>query len=176
MKKTKILIVEDEWIIGSDLKDNIENMGYEVMDVIPSGEEAVEFVRNNKNNKPDIMLIDVMLQGEMDGIVTAEKIHTSCEIPVIYLTSHSDADTLNRAKLTGPFGYLVKPIKIREAHIMIEMALAKHESERKLKEKEEWFSTTLASIGDAVIATDIKGVVTFVSSNCSQRKFNVNML
>lgn len=160
MGKTKILIVEDEWVIGNDLKDSLENIGYDVVEVLPSGEEAIQYMQNNK---PDIVLMDIILQGDMNGIVAADKIQTCYKVPVIYLTAHSNTDTLDRAKLTNPFGYLVKPIKIREAHIIIEMAIAKHESERKLKESEEWFSTTLASIGDAVITTDTKGFVTFLN-------------
>lgn len=160
MKKTKILIVEDEWIIGNDLKDNLEMVDYEVTNVVAAGEQAIQ---NVKENKPDIVLMDIMLQGDMDGIETADKMQKFEKIPVIFLTAHSDNDTLNRAKMATPFGYLVKPVRIREAQIVIEMAISKHESDRRLIESEEWFSTTLSSIADGVITTDTNGLVTFLN-------------
>ncbi len=161
MKKSKILIVEDEWIIGNDLKDNLETVGYEVVGIATSGEDAIQSV---EENKPDIVLMDIMLHGKMDGIAAADKIQKKGKTPVIFLTAHSDTDTLNKAKTTAPFGYLIKPVRIREAQIVIEMSISKHEAERKLKESEEWFSTTLSSIGDAVITTDINGKITFLNS------------
>ncbi|MGR3178604.1 MAG: response regulator [Candidatus Anammoxibacter sp.] len=160
MEKIKILIVEDEWIIASDIKDSLEKLGYDIPKIVSTGEEAIQYVNECK---PDLVIMDIMLQGKMDGIEAAGKIQLFYSVPIIYLTAHSDKDTLERAKITDPFGYIIKPLKIREAHILIEMAIHKHEAERKLKESEEWFSTTLASIGDAVIATDTKGIVTFLN-------------
>jgi two-component system, cell cycle sensor histidine kinase and response regulator CckA len=91
-------------------------------------------------------------------------VSASFDIPIIYLTAYADEDTLQRAKITEPYGYIVKPFKERELHITIDMALYKHEMEKKLKESEKWLATTLRSIGDAVIATDRQGLVTFMNA------------
>lgn len=108
--------------------------------------------------------MDIMLPGEIDGVMAAEKIKARFGIPIIYLTAFADEDTLQRAKITEPYGYIIKPFKERELHIMIDVALYKHKMERKLKETEKWLATTLMSIGDAVIATDKKGLITFMNA------------
>lgn len=160
MEKTKILIVEDEWITASDIKDSLEKLGYDIVKIVATGEEAVQFV---KEYRPDLVLMDIVLHGKMDGIEAAGKIQSDFNVPVMYLTAYSDNETLKRAKITDPFGYIIKPIRIREAYILIEMAINKSKTEKKLRESEAWFSTTLASIGDAVIATDTKGMITFIN-------------
>ena len=99
----------------------------------------------------------------MDGIEAAEVIRRECDVPVIYLTAHSDAATLERAKLTEPFGYILKPFEERELATAIEMALYKHQADRKLRQQREWLRVTLTSIGDAVIATDADGRITFLN-------------
>ena len=98
--------------------------------------------------------MDIMLHGVMDGVTAAEKIKSRFGIPVIYLTAYTDEVTLQRAKTTEPYGYLVKPFREKELNITIDMALYKRKMEKKLKESEKWLATTLRSIGDAVIATD----------------------
>jgi PAS domain S-box-containing protein len=107
--------------------------------------------------------MDIVLIGEIDGIEAAEQIRSRYDIPVIYVTAYADEEILKRAKLTEPFGYIIKPFEDRELRGAIEMALYKHHTERKLRESEEWLSTTLKSIGDAVIATDRNGLVTFMN-------------
>jgi PAS domain S-box-containing protein len=156
MKKAKILVVEDEGIIAEDLKRNLINMGYEVPSVVSSGEEAI---KKAIAFSPDIVLMDIVLQGAIDGIEAAGKISSCCNIPVIYLTAYGDKKTLERAKITEPFGYIIKPFEERELHSIIEISLYKHSMERKLQEREEWLSTTLRSIDSAVITTDTKGCV-----------------
>lgn len=160
MSKTKILIVEDESIVAMDIKHRAEGLGYQVTDVTPSGEEALELVRKNR---PDVILMDIVLKGKIDGIEAAQRIHDDYDIPVLYLTAYSDEETLKRAKITEPFGYIIKPFEDRELHSSIEIAIYKHEMERKLKESEKWLSTTLESIGDAVIATDKEGNIIFMN-------------
>lgn len=164
MVKSRILIVEDEWLIGADMQNSLEKMGYDVIAVVTTGEEALKEV---KLSKPDLVLMDIILKGKMDGIKTAGKIRSRFDVPVIYVTAHSDKETLNQAKITEPYGYITKPLNMREVSIVIEMALYKHRADRKLKESEEWFSTTLQSIGDAVIAVDTKGTVLFMNP-CAQ--------
>ncbi|MDO5836865.1 MAG: methanogen output domain 1-containing protein [Methanobacterium sp.] len=160
MSEVKILIVEDESIVAMDIKHRAEGLGYEVTAITPSGEEALEHVAGTR---PDLVLMDIVLKGEMDGIEAAQKIRDSYDIPVVYLTAYSDERTLKRAKITEPFGYIIKPFEDRELHSAVEVALYKHQMESKLKESEKWLSTTLESIGDAVIATDKNGKVKFMN-------------
>ncbi|SNQ60113.1 PAS domain S-box protein [Candidatus Methanoperedens nitratireducens] len=113
---------------------------------------------------PDLVLMDIVLQGKMDGVETARQISSSFNTPVIYLTAHSDKATLEKAKITEPFGYIIKPFREKELKMAIEIALFKHEAENKLKESKEWLSTILGSISDAVIATDPEGYVKFMNA------------
>ena len=107
--------------------------------------------------------MDIVLKGDMDGVEAAEQIRARFNIPIIYLTAYSDDKTLERAKITEPFGYIIKPFEEREFNSTIEIALYKHKMESKLRESEEWLATTLRSIGDAVISTDREGFVTFIN-------------
>jgi len=160
MSKTEILVVEDESIVAMDIKTRLEGLGYIVTAIATTGEDSIQEVTRNP---PDLVLMDIVLKGEMDGIDAAQVIRDNFNIPVLYVTAYSDEKTLERAKITGPFGYIIKPFEDRELHSAIEVALYKHKMDTKLKESEEWLSTMLRSIGDAVIATDKKGHVTFMN-------------
>jgi PAS domain S-box-containing protein len=160
MSPVKILVVEDESIVAMDIKHRLENMNYHVPAIISSGEEAVE---KAAETLPDLILMDIVLRGDMDGIQAAQIIKDNYNIPVVYLTAYSDEKTLKRAKITGPFGYIIKPFEDRELHSAIEVALYKHEMESKLRSSEKWLSTTLESIGEAVITTDENGYITFMN-------------
>src|SRR5688572_7831233 len=107
--------------------------------------------------------MDIRLGGAMDGIAAAQHIRKQHNLPVIYVTAFADADTVNRAKVTEPFGYLLKPFEERELLTAIDMALYKHRMQKRLEDSERWLSATLRSIGDAVIATDPKGAITFMN-------------
>jgi len=128
MGSSRVLIVEDEHIVGEDLKRTLEGFGYEVPGVVSTGEEAF---RGCCDLRPDAILMDIMLQGELDGIETAERIRSSLDIPIIFLTAYSDASFLERAMLTSPFGFLIKPISGEELRSTIETALHRHRIERK---------------------------------------------
>ena len=158
MSKTTVLIVEDEAIIAADLANRLRGLDYEVLGISASGEGAVALANARR---PDLVLMDIRLVGPMDGVTAAEAIRQQCDLPVVYLTAHSDRATLQRAKLTEPFGYILKPFEERELETHIEMALYKHRADRTLREQREWLRITLTSIGDAVIATDPAGRVTF---------------
>ncbi|HBL22966.1 MAG TPA: hypothetical protein DDZ40_02495 [Deltaproteobacteria bacterium] len=160
MSGARILVVEDEAIEALDIERRLTASGYTVIDSVSTGEEAV---RRVEETGPDLVLMDISLHGEMDGVSAAGMIRTQFDIPVVYLTAYADEPTLQRAKLTEPHGYIVKPFKERELYIAIDMALYKHKLERKLKENEKWLATTLRSIGDAVIATDNAGQITFMN-------------
>ncbi|MCE5336232.1 MAG: response regulator [Desulfobacteraceae bacterium] len=158
---SKILIVEDEGIEALDIQHRLTTLGYPSPEVVLSGEEALERI---ESIRPDLVLMDIMLQGRIDGIAAAEQIRAGFDIPVVYLTAYADDDTLRRAKITEPFGYLIKPFKERELHVTIDVALYKHKMEKKLRENEKWLATTLKSIGDAVVATDKDGRITFMNA------------
>jgi len=160
MEKIRILIVEDEGLIARDIENMVINAGYEVCGVAFSGEESIALA---DQTQPDLILMDIILRGEMDGVEAAEKIRERCNIPVIYLTAHTDENTLQRAKLTEPLGYTLKPVEQKELMTVVEMALYKHQMELKLKEREEWLGTILKSIGEGVIATDRLGNITFMN-------------
>ncbi|MCK5572933.1 MAG: PAS domain S-box protein, partial [Bacteroidetes bacterium] len=160
MPEARILVVEDERIVASDLQIKLENAGYSVFPPVYSGEEAVQAV---EELHPGLVLMDITLKGEMDGIQAAEEIRSRFGIPVVYLTSHSDKNTLQRAKATEPFGFILKPFDERELFATLEMALYRHATESKIRENEQWLSTTLRSIADGVITTDEHGVITFMN-------------
>jgi PAS domain S-box-containing protein len=159
-KKTTILVVEDELIIAKGIEKRLKALGYNVAGIVPSGEEAVEVA---VREVPDLVLMDICLQGGMDGVTAAEKISAAVDIPVVYLTAYADPDSLGRAKLTEPFGYIVKPFQDITLRSTIEMALYKHRMESKLRRSRQWLATILRSIGDAVIATDSTGSITFMN-------------
>ena len=160
MAKARILVVEDSRIIALELKDRLKNLGYTLEAVVSSGEEAVE---EATRIRPDLVLMDIKLKGEMDGVEATTAIRADLDIPVVYLTAYADEDTLRRAKITEPYGYILKPFEERELHTAIEMALYKHKAEKRLRESERWLATTLTSIGDGVIATDEGGWVVFMN-------------
>ncbi|MCK9150957.1 histidine kinase dimerization/phosphoacceptor domain -containing protein [Methanobacterium alcaliphilum] len=127
MANEKILIVEDEELVAQDIKVILEDLGYEVPAITPSAEEALEKI---EESCPDSVLMDIMLEGEMDGIEAAQKISERYDIPVVYLTAYSNQEILQRAKKTEPYGYILKPFQERDLQINIEMALYKHEAKK----------------------------------------------
>lgn len=160
MVKVKILIVEDNRIVAEDIKNNLQELGYIVSGIATSGEKAIEFVQLEH---PDIAIMDIRLGKGMNGIEAATQFNEIYKIPVIYLTAHADEKTLAKAKLTEPYGYLVKPFEVEELKSAIEIAVYKHQVERKVRENRQWLQTTLTSIGDGVIATDVAGCVKFMN-------------
>ena len=160
MVNARLLVVEDESIVAKDIQHRLRNLGYEVPAIVAYGEKAIE---KAEELQPDLVLMDIFLKGEMDGIQAAEEIRRQYDIPVIFLTAFADPNTLQRAKITEPFGYILKPFEERELLTAIEMALYKHKMERRHKESERWLSVTLKSIGDAIITTDMAGKITFMN-------------
>ncbi|AUB39253.1 CheY chemotaxis protein or a CheY-like REC [Nostoc flagelliforme CCNUN1] len=160
MNPVNILVVEDEIIVAMDIQNRLRKFGYTVMGLADSGEEAI---KKAADNSLDLVLMDIHLKGKMDGVEAAQIIHNIFKIPVIYLTANGDESTLNRAKETEPFGYILKPFKEKELKFTIEITLSKHRTEKKLKQNEQWLTTVLKSIGDAVITSDASGTVTFMN-------------
>lgn len=133
MEKPAIFIVEDEAIVANDIKETLKVLGYDVKGIAKSGEIALEKV---KELRPNLVLMDIHLATAMDGVETAGKIHILYDIPVIYLTAYADKALLDRAKVTEPYGYVIKPYDERELHSVIEMALYKHRIEHEIKKRD----------------------------------------
>ncbi len=152
-KKIQILVVEDERIIALNLKENLESLGYVVVGIAASGEKAVE---KATEFHPDLVLMDIRLQGNMDGIEAAQQIWDNFSIPVIYVTGHSDKSTLERAKVTAPFGYILKPVKEQELQVSIETALQRYE-------REQLLSAILKGMGDGVMVVNPQGHIQFLN-------------
>jgi PAS domain S-box-containing protein len=155
-----ILIVEDERIVAQDLQETLGEMGYDAYAVASSCDEAMARARERK---PDVVLMDIRIKGPIDGIDTAEMLRAAFSVPVVYLTSHADEATLERAKLTEPYGYLVKPVKSSELRSVVEVSVHRHAADRMVRERERWFFTTLRSIADAVITVDPQGNISFMN-------------
>lgn len=130
MKNTRILVVEDDPTASFLLTNQLKKLGYSVTAAVTSGEDAI---KEAENNPPNLVLMDILLEGEMDGVEAADKIRAQFNIPVVYLTAYSDEKLLQRAKITEPFAYIIKPFKERELHSNIEMALYRHKVEAELK-------------------------------------------
>jgi PAS domain S-box-containing protein len=160
MAHERILIVEDENVGAMLIHQTLQQLGYEPIGPVASGKDAIT---SALTLRPDVILMDILLEGPMDGIQAAETIRAKYLCPVIYVTADSDQSTLDRAKVTEPLGYILKPINEREVHAAIEMALYRHRMEEQLRESREWFMTALRGIDEAIIALDIRGVISFIN-------------
>jgi PAS domain S-box-containing protein len=160
MTPARILVVEDDRVVARDIQHQLTRIGHIVVGVTPLGEDAVRLALESH---PDLVLMDIRLEGDLDGIDAAQQIRNRCQVPVIFLTAYADDETLQRARVTEQFGYLLKPFEDSQLRTVIEMALYKHTAERKLRESERRYAVTLESIGDAVIATDNQSRVTFLN-------------
>ena len=164
MAEERILVVEDEHIVALDIKMHLERYGYEVPAMYASGEEALV---NVEQLQPVLVLMDIKLSGRLDGVETAEEIKRRHNIPVILLTAYADETTIHRAKVTQPFGYIIKPFEERELRTAIVMALYRHRMEEELRRREELFSTTLNSLGEGVVVIGNDNTVGFVNSEAA---------
>jgi len=154
MSKNNILVVEDEAIVSKDIQQSFKKLGYNIVGSADTGAKAIELAGEQK---PDLVPMDIMLKGDMSGIEAADNIKQNYNIPVIYLTAYADENTLSKAKVTEPYGYIIKPFKEIDLHTSIEMALYKHSKEREvIKERDFLYSL--------VESKDDEGVV-FVKSN-----------
>lgn len=160
MRRARILIVEDENLVARDLYNMVRTMGYEVTTVAQNGDEVLKSIQEKR---PDLALMDIVLKGNMDGISIASVLWEEHGIPVVYITSFADDLTFERAKLTEPFGYLIKPFEERELELTIETALYKAKMQLLLKEKEQWLSTILRSIDDGIVVINSEGRISFIN-------------
>jgi two-component system, sensor histidine kinase and response regulator len=155
-----ILVVEDENVVAIELVSSLEKLGYPIAGIATTGEEAVALTAAKE---PGLVLMDIHLRGRMDGIQAAQQIQEKLFIPVVYLAGHSDEPTLSRARVTQPFGYVLKPFEDREIEVAIQIAIFRHQMERALRENEKRLDAILCSIDDAVIATDTHRRITFLN-------------
>jgi len=166
MDKFKILIVEDDALVAEDIRQILQDSRYYVTSILTSGQEALIKI---KKDSPDLVIMDIVLKGKMDGIETANKIHNHFDIPIIYVTAYSGRNTLEAAKLTQPYGYLIKPINEKELLIAIEIALNKYREkkniEKALSESESRYRQLIENINESIILLDEKGIISFVNDN-----------
>lgn len=160
MANAQILVVEDEAIIARNIQRELNSMGYTVPAIAASGEEALQ---KAAETHPDLVLMDISLKGSMDGVETCQRIQEHLDVPIVYLTGYADEQTLERAKKTGPFGYLLKPYEEKELQTTIEIALHKHKVDAARREMQQALASTLQSIGDAVLVADATGRVSILN-------------
>ena len=158
---SRLLVVEDEVLVARDIQARLQRMGYEVVGTVARGEDAVSTALAES---PDLILMDINLKGEMDGIEAATQINEVRSVPVIYCTAYSNDEVLERAKITSPFGYVLKPFDNRELEINIEIALFKHQVEQDLAKTKQNLDATLANVSDGVIAADQTGQVILINA------------
>jgi len=161
----KIFIVEDEKIVAEDLKRMLCRLGYDVSGSAANGEEAM---KQMEMTPPQLVLMDIRIQGPLDGVEVAEQVVTQFDIPVIYLTAYADETTVERAKGTLPFGYIMKPFNEVGLKIKIDLALYRHKMDRMLKNVEEWHGGILKNLSAAVVALDLQGCVTYMNKTAEQ--------
>ena len=160
MSDHTVLVVEDNQIVARDIQRKLERLGYAVCGTAASGRKAVE---KAAATQPDLVLMDIRLRGDIDGVEAASQIRERLGIPVVYLTAYTDEETVRRAKQTEPLGYLVKPFDENVLRTTIELAFFRASMERKLRQSESWLRTTLRCMGDATLVTDAQGQVKFVN-------------
>lgn len=135
MEKLNIFIVEDESIVAKDIQNNLIKLGYNVLGIANNGKDAIEQI---KETNPDVVLMDIMIKGDLTGIEVAEQIRKHISVPVIFLTAYADESTLSRAKVTEPYGYILKPFKEIDLHSTIEMAVYKHQKDSALQKERDF--------------------------------------
>lgn len=165
MDVAQILIVEDESIVALDIKRRLLNSGYGIVDIVNTGEKAVELAGRLT---PDLILMDIHLKGRMDGIEAAKVIRAQSDLPVIFLTAFADEETLQRARDVGAFGFILKPFDDNSLAPAIEMALVKHRMEQALRESETRYRSLVDTMPDAVFVTDLELNIQFCNRQAAQ--------
>ena len=156
----RILIVEDQGVVATDIERCLEEGGFEVTGIATSMKDAI---REVSASRPDLVLMDIRIKGEADGIATADHLHRNFDLPIVYLTAHDDRDTMDRAKSTEPMAFLLKPFKPAELTSTVEIALKRNRIEQQVRERERSFLSAMDSIGDGVLTMDSRGLIRFMN-------------
>lgn len=159
-KITSILIVEDEMVIAQDIARISENCGYKVLKIVSSGENAVN---SAMKLNPDVVLMDILLEDEMTGLVAAEKIHDSIDVPIVFITSYADDKTIHRSKIAEPFGYIIKPFDERELKAVIELAIYKYSMQQALQKTSDRYKRIFENIQDVYCEMELDGSIIEIS-------------
>jgi CheY-like chemotaxis protein len=165
MPKESILIVEDDYIVAKVIEKNLIDLGYAIAGLVATGEDALA---KAGSEKPDLVLMDIHLQGEMDGITASEKIHSAFNIPVVFLTAFSDRQTFERALVTAPYGYIIKPFSQNTLSATIRVALNKKTADRRMDDRYFWLDSTMSSLPEGIITIDAGGKVILVNQSAEQ--------
>ena len=165
MRQAKVFVVEDESIISMGIQNVLDKFGYSVNGTATTGEEAIEKIRADQ---PDLILMDIMLKGNLNGIETSRVLLSETSIPIIFLTSYSDDDMISKASEIGAYGYILKPINERELYSSIETALSKNEIDRKLIDKEKYVSSILENIADGIITVGLDGKIEYMNDSAEE--------
>lgn len=165
MEKARILIAEDETIVAMDIKRRLITLGHEVIAIVATADACIS---RAISDRPDLILMDIILKGKQDGIVAAEEIKANLNIPIVFLTAHSDDQTIQRAKLTEPYGYIIKPFEIKDLQSTIEIALYKFRMEARLAESELKYRTLVLTATDGVLTLDEDGTITSCNNKVLQ--------
>jgi two-component system cell cycle sensor histidine kinase/response regulator CckA len=165
MTAARILVVEDERVVARDIQYRLTEMGHTVVNITRGGEEAVRLAHELR---PDLVLMDIRLEGRPDGIAAAEEIRTRLHLPIVFLTAYADEDTLHRARVTEPFGYVLKPFDERELRTVIEMALYKQEAERRLRASEEKYRSIFDNAVEGIFQSTPDG--RFLTANAAMAR------
>jgi two-component system cell cycle sensor histidine kinase/response regulator CckA len=163
--KPTILVVEDERLVAMDLKLMLEQLGYQVLGLAADGPTAIA---SAQQLQPQLILMDIHLQGAMDGIEVAAAIRLLSDVPIIFLTAHADPATRARVRALAPYGYLIKPFDDRLLEVTLEMALTRHAAEQRTRASEQWLMILLASLGDAVVATGTDSRIMMINPSAEQ--------
>jgi AmiR/NasT family two-component response regulator len=146
MEKLNIFIVEDESIVAKDIQNSLVKLGYNVVGISNNGKDAIEKITQTT---PDLILMDIMIKGDLTGIDVSEKIKEKLNIPVIFLTAYADEGTLSKAKITEPYGYILKPFKEIDLHSTIEMAVYKHQKDAALQKERDFLYSLVETKDDS---------------------------
>lgn len=169
-KGTRILIVEDEPIVALDISSSLDELGYVVIGIAHDGKEAIQIA---EKEMPDIIIMDIVIKGNIDGIETAARIRNNMKIPTIFVTGYSDYNTVARARDTIPYGYLVKPFTKKELYASIETAISINELHNRIEESENRYRLIVENMTDVVFTTDMNFIPTFVSPSVKQHGYTV---
>ena len=165
MKKESVLIVEDDFIVAKVIEKNLIDLGYSVAGLVATGDEAIA---KAGSERPDLELMDIHLQGAMDGIAASEKIHTAFNIPVVFLTALSDRQTFDRALITAPYGYIIKPFSQNTLSATIMVALNKKQADQRIMDRHAWLDSTIRSLPEGIVIYGPDLVILYVNPATSK--------